>query len=219
VEHEGRGQDGGRRRGLPAIFPLVIYHGEAEWRIPLDFASRIDLADDALRPHLLNFRYSLADLGRIDDARLSREKRLRIGLLILKRGSGDGDLRETLLVLGRAALSIGFDDLVALVHYILLESNEVEAAVLRDVLNTNNNHREAVQYERLIAAAEKTPQAERKAIVDSNPDVLKGRQQAIVHAKEAALWAGEAEALRLYIMARSRIGEAVTAAGTEQAEE
>jgi hypothetical protein len=59
---------------------------------------------------------------------------LRIGLLILKRGSGDGDLRETLLVLGRAALSIGFDDLVALVHYILLESNEVEAAVLRDVL-------------------------------------------------------------------------------------
>jgi hypothetical protein len=59
---------------------------------------------------------------------------LRIGLLILKRGSGDGDLRETLLVLGRAALSIGFDNLVALVHYILLESNEVEAAVLRDVL-------------------------------------------------------------------------------------
>jgi Domain of unknown function (DUF4351) len=48
--------------------------------------------------------------------------------------SRDGDLRETLLVLGRAALSIGFDDLVALVHYILLESNEVEAAVLRDVL-------------------------------------------------------------------------------------
>jgi Putative transposase, YhgA-like/Domain of unknown function (DUF4351) len=134
VEHESRGPDGGRRRGLPAIFPLVIYHGEAEWRIPLDFASGIDLADDALRPHLLNFRYSLADLGRIDDARLSREKRLRVGLLILKRGSGDGDLRETLLVLGRAALSIGFDDLVALVHYILLESNEVEAAVLRGVL-------------------------------------------------------------------------------------
>ena len=125
--------DGGRRR-LPAIFPLVIYHGEAAWRIPLDFASGIDLADAALRPYLLDFRYSLADLGRIDDARLSREKRLRIGLLILKRGSGEGDLRETLLELGRAALSLGFDDLVALVHYILLESNEVEAAMLRGVL-------------------------------------------------------------------------------------
>jgi hypothetical protein len=41
VEHGGRRLDG-RRRGLPAIFPLVIYHGEAEWRIPLDFASGID---------------------------------------------------------------------------------------------------------------------------------------------------------------------------------
>lgn len=61
------------------------------------------------------------------------------------------------------------------------------------------------------------PQAERKAIVDSNPDVLKGRQQAIVHAKEAALWTGEAEALRFYIMARSRIGEmGVAACGAEQ---
>lgn len=134
VEHQGQGREEGGRRRLPAIFPLVIYHGEAAWRIPLDFASGIDHADDALRPYLLNFRYSLADLGRIDDARLSREKRLRIGLLILKRGSGDGDLRETLLELGRAALSLGFDDLVALVHYILLESNEVEAAMLRGVL-------------------------------------------------------------------------------------
>jgi len=133
IRQEGNGGNS-RRRRLPPIFPIVVYHGEAEWRIPQDFASGIDLADDALRPHLLNFRYSLADLGRIDDARLSREKGLRIGLLILKRGSGDGDLCDILLELGRAALSIGFDDLVALVHYILLESNEVEAAVLRGVL-------------------------------------------------------------------------------------
>jgi hypothetical protein len=39
-----------------------------------------------------------------------------------------------LLVLGRAALAIGYDDLVALVRYILAEPNEVEAAVLREVL-------------------------------------------------------------------------------------
>ena len=65
---------------------------------------------------------------------MSRQETLRVGLLILKRGSRDGDLRQTLLVLGRAALSIGYDDLVALVRYILAEPNEVEAAVLREVL-------------------------------------------------------------------------------------
>ena len=37
-------------------------------------------------------------------------------------------------MLGRAALAIGYDDLVALVRYILAEPNEVEAAVLREVL-------------------------------------------------------------------------------------
>jgi hypothetical protein len=106
-----------------------------------------------------------------------------------------------------------------IVRFNTARRNSILAKARADYQNTNNNHREAVQYERLIAAAEKMPQAERKAIVDSNSDVLKGRQQAIVHAKEAALWAGEAEALRLYIMARSRISEAVTSAGAEQGEE
>lgn len=76
----------------------------------------------------------------------------------------------------------------------------------------NNTHREAVHYERLVAANEKMPQAERKAIVESSPDVLKGRQQSIVHAKDAALWTAEAEALRLYILARTRSADAAETA-------
>jgi predicted transposase/invertase (TIGR01784 family) len=134
IRHESNARNGGRRR-FPPIFPIVVYHGEAEWRIPLDFIGGINLCDDdALHSHHLDFRYSLADLGRIDDARLSHQETLRVGLLILKRGNRDGDLRQTLLVLGRAALAIGYDDLVALVRYILAEPNEVEAAVLREVL-------------------------------------------------------------------------------------
>ena len=70
-----------------------------------------------------------------------------------------------------------------IVRFNTARRNSILAKARADYQNTNNNHREAVQYERLIAAAEKMPQAERKAIVDSNPDVLKGRQQAIVHAK------------------------------------
>jgi hypothetical protein len=107
-----------------------------------------------------------------------------------------------------------------IVRFNAARRNSILAKARADYQNTNNNHREAVQYERLIAAAEKMPQAERKAIVESNPDVLKGRQQAVVHAKEAALWAGEAEALKLYIMARSRIGEmGVAVGGAEQGED
>ena len=59
---------------------------------------------------------------------------MRVGFLILKYGTRDADLRETLLALGLAALALGFDDLVAAVRYILFEPNEVEAGILREVL-------------------------------------------------------------------------------------
>ena len=62
-----------------------------------------------------------------------RDENLRIGFLILKHGSREGDPRSTLLRLGRLAADIGYDDLVALVRHILMEPNEVEAALLRVV--------------------------------------------------------------------------------------
>ncbi|MBI1206933.1 MAG: DUF4351 domain-containing protein [Azospirillum sp.] len=129
---EGRGPDGALQP-LPAVVSLVIYHGDRTWKVPLTFAEAVD-ADAEIHPYLVDFRYTLLDLGRIDDAGLSREKVLRIGFLILKHGSGSGDLRETLLTLGRAALELGFDDLVTLVRYVLGEPNELEAGILREVL-------------------------------------------------------------------------------------
>lgn len=92
-----------------------------------------------------------------------------------------------------------------IVRYHAARRNAALARARADYQDANNNHREAVQYERLVAAGDKMPQAERKAIVESAPEVLKGRQQTILHAKEAALWAAEAEALRLYILARGRM--------------
>lgn len=92
-----------------------------------------------------------------------------------------------------------------IVHYHDARRNAALARARADYQDANNAHREAVQHERLVAAGDKMPQAERKAIVESNPEVLKGRQQSIVHAKEAALWSAEAEALRLYILARGRM--------------
>ena len=118
---------------LPAVISMVVYHGRAEWRIPLSLADMVGVYPD-FRPWLADFRYVLVDLGHIEDARLSRNEVLRVGFLVLKYGTRDADLRETLLALGRAALALGFDDLVAAVRYILAEPNEVEAGVLRDVL-------------------------------------------------------------------------------------
>ena len=118
---------------LPAVISMVVYHGKAEWRVPLSLADAVG-AGPEIRPWLVDFRYVLVDLGHIEDAWLSQNEVLRAGFLILKYGTRDGDLRETLLALGRAALALGFDDLVAAVRYILNEPNEIEAGILRAVL-------------------------------------------------------------------------------------
>lgn len=120
-------------RTVPAVVSMVVYHGAAPWTVPLSLGGITD-ADDDMRLYLPDFRYTLVDLGRIEDARLSRETVLRVGFLILKYGTRDEDLRRTLLTLGRATLALGMDDLVAMVRYVLGEPNQVEAGVLREVL-------------------------------------------------------------------------------------
>ena len=45
-----------------------------------------------------------------------------------------------------------------IVRFNTARRNSILAKARADYQNTNNNHREAVQYERLIAAAEKMPQ-------------------------------------------------------------
>ncbi len=83
------GRDAAKLRALPAIIPLVVYHGARAWTVPTAFRDLV-AADDAVRRHHLDFAYVLADLGRIDDDRLSRMRTLRAGLLALKYA-----LRET----------------------------------------------------------------------------------------------------------------------------
>jgi len=83
------GHDPARLRALPAIIPLVLYHGARTWTVPTAFRDLI-AADDAVHRHHLDFSYVLTDLGQIDDERLSRLATLRAGLLALKYA-----LRET----------------------------------------------------------------------------------------------------------------------------
>lgn len=163
---EGRDADG-TPRPLPVVLSVVVYHGKAEWRVPLTLADAAG-ADEMLRPWLVDFRYTLVDLGRIDDPLLSRTEVLRVGFLILKYGSRDGDLRETLLTLGRAALSLGFEDLVALVRYVLGEPNTVEAGILRGVLAEIMPGQE----ERIMSIAAEQWKAE-----GFNEGVLRGRAE------------------------------------------
>jgi Putative transposase, YhgA-like len=68
---------------LPAILPLVIYHGKARWRIARSFSSLVD-APEVFKPYIPDLTYLLTDLSRFSDDEIKGTVTLRVGLLILK---------------------------------------------------------------------------------------------------------------------------------------
>ena len=67
----------GGGRPLPPVIPLVVYHGPRPWTVPMAFAALFAAPPAGLARYLPAFEYALADLGRIEDAALSRSLRLR----------------------------------------------------------------------------------------------------------------------------------------------
>ncbi len=130
---EGKAPDG-TLRPLPALITLVVYNGTEDWNVPLSLAEATD-ADPALRPWTVDFRYSLVNLKSIPDARLSTEKVLRVGLLILKYGRPARKDRRKLIRLIRVAHALGDDDLVTLVYYLLGDPDGPHQDLIRSTLD------------------------------------------------------------------------------------
>ncbi|MEO5333141.1 MAG: Rpn family recombination-promoting nuclease/putative transposase [Magnetococcus sp. YQC-5] len=85
---------------LPAVIPVLIYHGSSPWNYPNDLISLVD-ANTAMHPWLLNLRFILVDLSATADPLLSRHARLRAGLLALKYGTRSPE--EQMAALGQIA--------------------------------------------------------------------------------------------------------------------
>lgn len=69
--------------GLQPIIPLVVYHGQWEWRTPINLAGMYDGPDDLLA-YFPDFRYWLVDLCQFSDAEIRGEAVLRLALLVMK---------------------------------------------------------------------------------------------------------------------------------------
>ncbi len=74
---------------LPAILPMVIYHGRAPWTVPTSVMEWI-AAPPAIRDQLRDLRYVLRDLGPMDDTALARDRAVRAALTALKHAGDKG---------------------------------------------------------------------------------------------------------------------------------
>jgi predicted transposase/invertase (TIGR01784 family) len=100
------------KRPLSPIVPLVIYHGEQVWSVPVDFFSLLN-APEALRPYQPDFRYHLTDLSHLSDETIRGDIWLRVAASVL-RATYSPHLREEL------------DDLVSLIFQLLHQRTGLE---------------------------------------------------------------------------------------------
>jgi predicted transposase/invertase (TIGR01784 family) len=68
---------------LPAIVPLVVYHGPQRWQVDQRFSALV-AAPAAFADYVPDFRYSLSDLSAYSDAELAGAVGLQVTLLLLK---------------------------------------------------------------------------------------------------------------------------------------
>jgi predicted transposase/invertase (TIGR01784 family) len=52
-----------KAKRLPPIYPLVLYHGQKQWRAPARFHDLIDPLPEALKPFVPQFGYALHDIS------------------------------------------------------------------------------------------------------------------------------------------------------------
>jgi len=88
----------GDRDRLPAIVPLVIYHGRRPWTVPTSVLEAVD-APEPIRAAMAGLGYHLRDLGPIDDAELARDREVRAALTALKHAFDTGVAPEVLVTL------------------------------------------------------------------------------------------------------------------------
>jgi predicted transposase/invertase (TIGR01784 family) len=124
-------------RHLPVVVPLVVYHGERQWRAATDFADLFS-GSEALRPYWPAFRYELFDLTQYSDEEIRGEVLMQVALLTLKH-IADRKLSERLpeifaLLQELANKETGLEYLATLLRYLSAAATHVSSQELVQVV-------------------------------------------------------------------------------------
>jgi predicted transposase/invertase (TIGR01784 family) len=122
---------------LQPIIPLVVYHGQWEWRTALNLAGMYDGPDD-LQSYFPDFRYWLVDLGQYSDAEIRGEAMLRLALLAMKHIRDQQALEqvpEIFDLMEKLAVTESTAEFVATVlRYFITGSDTITEADLRQTM-------------------------------------------------------------------------------------
>ena len=122
---------------LLPIIPLVIYHGEKEWRVPTNFSALFELPE-VLKPYFPDFRYLLSDFSHLSDETIRGNIRLRVTLAVM-RAIFSPYLSEELpdlisLMYELADQQTGQDYIRSILYYLIRATGRVTKEELRTAL-------------------------------------------------------------------------------------
>ncbi len=128
---------------LPPILPLVIYHGEQQWRIDTRFQELVT-TPPALAEYVPDFRYALYDLSTYSDAELVGAVSVQIPLWAMKH-IYDTDWETTLpklmaLLQALAQAESGLTFVETVLRYISAAAGSLEHDKLKHALEENLPH-------------------------------------------------------------------------------
>ncbi len=118
---------------LPPIVPLVVYHGADTWRIPNNYLALVD-APTGWRPYLLDFQFSLFDLGHVENHKLSKQPYLRAWLLAAKYATRDGKQLEIKDLLIEVLAEVPDDDFMLIMRYVVETYRRYDEEDVREII-------------------------------------------------------------------------------------
>ncbi|HRC59242.1 MAG TPA: Rpn family recombination-promoting nuclease/putative transposase, partial [Kofleriaceae bacterium] len=125
-----------RAKTMPAILPIVLYHGVALWSEPRSFEALLHVPAElrpALEPHLVRFTYLLHDLSQVSDDELrdgaQRTALARLAALCFKHARTSADILHLLtrwmaVVREVSSAPNGLEALAHVLRYILEVSGQ-----------------------------------------------------------------------------------------------
>ena len=182
-----------RKNRLPAILPLVFYHGQPRWNVPLSVFDMI--ADDAdLRPYTRSLAYMLRDLGAMSPEQMSSMPDIRAVFQALNIHPQNGIEFERLINL-LARLGDETDLEIAVLHYMVRVKS-----ITHDTLRSALQQAKPERWENLMGTIAETWIEQGKAV-----GITEGKAVGITEGKAIGITEGKAEAfLRL---AQLKFGE------------
>ncbi|WP_295446405.1 Rpn family recombination-promoting nuclease/putative transposase [uncultured Thiodictyon sp.] len=125
-------------RRLPPVYPLVLYHGSRQWRVPASFQDLVEPLPEALVPYVPQFRYALHDISVRTNAEIKGEVLTRLVQLALRHiysREPTGPLRELLALMRQIAdQTTATEILSTLLRYYVQANTRLDEETVRTLL-------------------------------------------------------------------------------------